>query len=93
MEDLQTILLKQTFTCGSKITLIENDRIVSENHEIVKTFDTYFKSVTDSLNVFEWIDESVKSNDKIEQIIAKYSKHPSILKIKQKVKINRKFSF
>ena len=32
-------------------------------------------------------------NDKIEQIIAKFSKHPSILKIKQKVKRNRKFSF
>ena len=78
---------------GSKITLIENDRIVSENHKIAKTFNTYFESVTDSLNLFEWIGESVNSNDKIEQIIAKYSKHPSILKIKQKVKINRKFSF
>ena len=39
------------------------------------------------------IGESVDSNDKIEQIIAKFSEHPSILKIKQKVKINRKSSF
>ena len=37
--------------------------------------------------------ESVNSNDKIEQILFKFSKHPSIFKIKQKVKINRKFSF
>ena len=78
---------------GSKITLIENDRIISENNKIAKTFNTYFEIVTDSLNLFEWIGESVNSNDKIEQILFKFSKHPSILKIKQKVKINSKFSF
>ena len=39
------------------------------------------------------VSESLYNNDKIEQIIAKFSKHPSILKIKQKVKRNRKFSF
>ena len=78
---------------GSKITLIENDRIISKNNEIAKTFSTYFESVTDSLNLFDWIGESVNSNDEIEQVLFKISKHPSILKIKQKVKINRKFSF
>ena len=35
----------------------------------------------------------LNSNDKIEQIIVKFSKHPSILKIRQKVKIYSKFSF
>ena len=78
---------------GSRITLIENDRILSENNKIAKSFNTYFESVTDSLNVSEWIGESVNSNDKIEQIIAKFFKHLSILEINQKVKINRKFSF
>ena len=78
---------------GSRITLIENDRILSENNKIAKSFNTYFESVTDSLNVSEWIGEPVNSNDKIEQIIAKLSKYPSILKIEQKVKINRKLSF
>ena len=78
---------------GSKITLIENDRIVSENHKIAKTFNTYFESVTDSLNLFEWIGESVNSNGKIEQIIAKFSKHPSILKIKQKSQNKQKILF
>ena len=40
---------------GSKITFIENDRIISGNNEIAKTFNMYFESVTDSLNLFEWI--------------------------------------
>ena len=78
---------------GSKITLIENDRIISENNKIAKTFNTYFESVTDPLNLLEWIGESVNSNNKIEQILFKFSKHPSILKIKQKVKISSKFFF
>ena len=91
MEDFQTILLKQAFTWWLQNSI--NDRIVSENHRIAKTFNAYFESVTDSLNFFEWIDESVNSNDKIEQIITKFSKHLSILKTKQKVKINKKFSF
>ena len=78
---------------GSKITLIENDRLVSENHKIARTFNKYFESVKDSLNLFEWIGRSINSNDKIEQIIAKFSKHPTVLRIKQKVKINLKFYF
>ena len=54
--------------------LIENDRIVSENHKKGKTFNKYFETVTDSLNIFEWIGESVNSNDKTDQIITKFSK-------------------
>ena len=70
------------------VPLNENYRIVSENNKIAEAFNTHFESVTDSLNLFG---ESVNSNDEIEQVIAKFYKHPSILKIKQKVKINRKF--
>ena len=53
----------------------------------------YFESVTDSQNLFQWVGESLNINDKIEQIIVKFSKHQSIINIKQKVKINRKVSF
>ena len=49
---------------GSKITLIESYRIISENNKIAKTFNRYFESVTDSLNLFQWTGESVNSNDK-----------------------------
>ena len=76
MADLQTIFLEQTFTCGSKITLIENDKTLSENHKIAKTFNMYFQLVTDSLN--DWFGESVNSNDRVEQIIVTFSKPPRI---------------
>ena len=48
---------------GSKITLIENVKIVSENDKKTKTFNMYFESVTDSLNFFS---ESVNSIDRSE---------------------------
>ena len=38
---------------GSKIMLNENEKIVSENHKIAKTFNMYFELVLDSLNLFE----------------------------------------
>ena len=75
---MQAILIKQHSHAASKNTLIEIDRIVSENNKIAKTFNTYCESVTDSLNLFEWISEPFNSNDKIEQISAKISKHQSI---------------
>ena len=40
---------------GSKIALIENHRIISENNKVAETFNTYFESVADSLKLFEWI--------------------------------------
>ena len=80
------LYLSNKHSHGAKNTLIEIDRIVSANNKIAKTFNTYFESVTDSLNLFEWIGDLFNSNDKIEQIIAKFVKHPSILKIKLKSK-------
>ena len=60
--------LKDIPMVAPELHLIENDKIVSENHKIAKTFNTYFELVTDLLNLFEWIGESVNSNDKIEQV-------------------------
>ena len=37
----------------AKITLIENDRIVSKKNKVARAFNTYFESVADSLNLFE----------------------------------------
>ena len=57
MEDLKLQFSNKYLHGGSKITLIENDRIVSENNKITNTFNVYFESVTDSVNLFGWIRE------------------------------------
>ena len=65
----------------SKVTLTEYEKIVSEYQKIAKTVNAYFESVKDLLNLFEWIDLLNNSNEKIEQIIVKLSKHPSIFQV------------
>ena len=69
---METILLKHTFTRWLQTYIKKNDRIVSENNKIAEAFNTHFESVTDSLNRFEWIGESVNINDEVEQITAKF---------------------
>ena len=78
---------------GSKIALNESGEILTENMKIVKTFNSYFKSVTDSLELFDWPLKSKVSYDKVQNIIKRFSNHPSIIKIKHKFKLKKKFSF
>ena len=69
----------------------ESDEILTENMKIEKTFNSYFESVTDSLELFDWSLQSNVSYDKVQNIIKSFFNHPSIIKIKRKFKLNKKF--
>ena len=60
---------------------------------IAKTFNSYFKSATDSLELFNRPLQSNVSCEKVQNIIKSFSNHPSIIKIKHKFKLNKRFSF
>ena len=60
--------------------------------KIAETFDSYFKSVTDSLELFDSPLQSNVSFDKVQNIIKRFSNHPSNIKIKHKFKLNKQFS-
>ena len=77
----------------SKIALNESGEILTENMKIAKTFNSYLESVKDSLELFDWPLQSNVSCDKVQNIIKRFSNHPSIIKIKHKFKLNKKFSF
>ena len=78
---------------GSKIALNESGQILTENMKIAKTFNSYFKSVTDSVELFDWPLQPNVFCDKVQNIIKRFSNHPSIIKIKHKFKLKKKFSF
>ena len=69
----------------SKIALNENGEILTENIKIAKTFNSYFESVTDSLELFDWPLQLNFSYDKVQNIITSFSNHPSIIEIKHKL--------
>ena len=66
---------------------------MTENNKIAKTFNSFFETVTDSLNLFSWSSKVNVCDDKVQGIIHNFSNHPSILKIKEKVQLNKRFSF
>ena len=71
----------------------ENGEILPENIKMAKTFNSYFELITDSLQLFDWTSQLNTSDDKVQDIVKNFSNHPSIIKIKQKLKSKKKFSF
>ena len=79
---------------ASKITLIENEKIVSEDKEIAKVFNDYFINIP-ILNMptnQEFECSVTQENDPLLRIIEKYQNHPSVQLIKSKNKL-RSFKF
>ena len=66
---------------------------MTENNKIAKTSNSFLETVTDSLNLFSWSSKVNVCYDKVQGTIHNFSNHPSILKIKEKVQLNKRFSF
>ena len=75
--------------------LLEKDKLLSKQKDVASTFSEHFGSITDSLNVFSWPEDTSTSsrNDTINSIIKKFVFPPSIKAIMEKFKIKSKFSF
>ena len=54
-------------------------------------FNSYCKSVTEFLDLFNWVPEPYdQAKDSVESIIQRFSHDPSIIKITQNIKISKK---
>ena len=78
----------------SKIMLIENDKMLLKNEEVVNKFNQYFGHITNFLDLYEFPDVRVcEGRDDIDNIVYKFRNHPSIIKIKEQYKVKENFSF
>ena len=83
----------------SKITLVENENIITDNYRIAEIMNEYFVNIKNDLNIPDIETEKLPENlnnltvDPIDEIIHKYSKHPSINKIREFVHFTVLFSF
>ena len=67
---------------------------MTDNNKIAKTsFNSFFETVTDSLHLFSSSSKVKVCDDQVQGIILNFSNHPSILKIKEKFQLNKRFSF
>ena len=78
-----------------KITLIDDNRIISEDVEVAKVLNTFFDNAVTSLNIHipdEYISNANDISDPIESIKNIYCNHPSIVSIIKNVR-RAEFSF
>ena len=82
------------YSPAEKITLIENDNIITDDETLVEIFNEYFSNITNSLDIFSWATpEILLAEDEISYAIRKYNNHPSIIKLKSLHKADSKFEF
>ena len=81
---------------SEKITLVENEKILSTDEEIPECFSNYFTNITDNLDIdpyFKEVPDQLIIEEMVVRAIEKYKDHPSIKVIKQRVDGNTfKFS-
>ena len=76
---------------SEKITLIEDDRILSNNVEVAECFNEYSCNITDSLDIaplFKEVPEHMSVEQMVLRAITKYKDHPSIKVINQNAALN-----
>ena len=81
---------------NNKITLAESGKVLTDDAKIAETFNSFFGNMVNTLNIQKV--ESIFCDrrdeaDPLLRAVKKYSKHPSILRIKQYFKNPTEFSF
>ena len=65
------------------MALSDNSEFLTENKRNAETFNSFFETFTNSLNLFSWFSKVNVSDDKFQGLILNFSNQPSILKIKE----------
>ena len=81
---------------GEKIVLIEEGEVISDDKVIAECLNSHFVNITDSLGLdpsFKDDGIDVSLENKVDIATEKYNNHPSIVAIKSKVQIEKKFEF
>ena len=66
------------------ITLIERDKVVSEDRDIAETLRSNFETIVENLGInSKFMSKEPVINESANYIIRKFQNHPSIIKIKE----------
>ena len=74
--------------------LNEKDEVLLKNKKTADVLNSYFDSVTDSLDLYSWSTQTDNGSiDALQNILKRFYNHPSLIKVKQLVYNEAKFSF
>ena len=74
---------------SNKITLSENEKLITNDQKTAEVFNNYFNSIVEELNIpidQNLLNDASLFDDPIIAAILNYKRHPSILKIKKQLK-------
>ena len=89
-------MLSNKFVNSGKITLVDNEKIITNDKEKAKVLKYFFSNIIKNLNIPQkYYSDSIIENVKDPTIkaILKYRKHPSVLTITRKTKSSPVFTF
>ena len=90
-------ILSTFYNGGSqKITLVDDEKIISNDEEVTKTFNLFFANSVKSLNIAEnkaLLNRTDDLTNPVDIALKKFEIHPSIIDIKENVTTETKFSF
>ena len=73
------------------VSLLDSDVLIQNDLKIANIFNEYFTNITSKLNIIKWKPDIVCNS--IDDIVQKFSDHPSIQKIEQSFSNGSKFNF
>ena len=95
--------VKPLFTGKTKqktnITIVDNGNVTTEKKEVAEILNNYFIEAVQNLEIEKFTSEAEHEiqaeniDEVIDKILERYKSHPSILKIKENVKVQSKFTF
>ena len=79
---------------NGRITLIDQDDIISDDAKIAEIMNNFFTNIVENLDIqgYNCNYRGDRNSDQISRIIDKFKDHPSILNIKERIYINEKIS-
>lgn len=90
--------LSEKCTYASQISLVHNDKVISDDQELLGTFNNFLEHAVDNLGLQKYqSDHNFQINsisfDPIDYVIGKYKSHPSIITINENVSFDSRCSF
>ena len=94
-QTFKPLLSNKCSNSARKITLIDEGALLSKDEEVSECFSTYFVNIIDTLKIerapFITIDGPIEHP--VHAAILRYSRHPSIIRIKERANDTNKFAF
>ena len=79
-----------------KITLVEGDKIISDDKKLADTFNKFFVDSVNSMDIKEnkvLMTDTGDILDPVKKVLKKFESHPSIISISENISIENGFSF